>query len=469
MVIPPPSERRELEPAPAASSSERRTGLTPVSLLAVLIVAYVIFKVQLILILTLLAVIFATVIEGPLRRLEARRVPRSVGILAIYVAIIGTLVLLGVLIAPRIGDQVETFRTEAPERLTDLEREWDNSSNPILRDAGGDLLLQVAEAIDEPPAPPQGTAFDVVVGVGGGIVGVLGVLAMAFYYLMEKALLRRLVLQELRPETRARVNRIWDVAEAKIGDWLRGQLTLCLIIGVTATIGYGILGVRFWPLLGLWAGITEIIPIVGPWLGGVPAVVIALTMDWTTAALVTGFIVLLQLTENLVLVPRVMRGAVGLTPLTVFVAILAGTQFYGPLGAILAIPVAALIQILLTEYLNVRRGAHRTTMIPLPGWRWMRGPLSATTNESATPSPVDPAELSRASQPEAVSMPGSGARVAQPGASPAADFTPAGPLGARGWTTDLLARATVSRAGSRGESAASARPESTAPPDHGSE
>ena len=76
--------------------------------------------------------------------------------------------------------------------------------------------------------------------------------------------------QVVPPNNRDRVDQIWTSVEQKTGGWLRGQLVLCLIIGVIATTAYGIIGLSFWPLLGLWAGITEIIPIVGPWIGGVP-------------------------------------------------------------------------------------------------------------------------------------------------------------------------------------------------------
>jgi hypothetical protein len=126
----------------------------------------------------------------------------------------------------------------------------------------------------------------------------------------------------------------------------------------------------------LWAGVTEIIPILGPWLGGVPAVIIALTQGWEKAFLVIGFVVLLQLTENAVLVPRVMRGAVGLTPLTVFIAILAGTEFAGIPGALLAIPISAIIQVMLSHYTEARREAKLAGLSALPGWRWMRGSVS---------------------------------------------------------------------------------------------
>ncbi len=438
--VTPVAPRTEATPfPPLVPDSDRRPGLTPLSMLFVILIAYVVFKIQLVLILTLLALIFATAIEGPLRRLEARRIPRGVGILVIYVSIIGGIALLLVGIVPVVSDEASQFRDELPADIRDLQLEWKDSSNPILSGTGADLLGRAADAIEEPPAPEQETTINVVTTIGGAIVGVLTVFAIAFYYLMEKSLLRRLVIQELRPDLQVRVNRLWDESERKVGDWLRGQLTLCLIIGVTATIGYGIMGIDFWPLLGLWAGVTEIIPILGPWIGGVPAVLVALTMGWQQALLVTGFIVILQFLENMVLVPRVMRGAVGLTPLTVFVAILAGTQFYGPIGALLAIPIAALVQILITDYLDRRRGAHRPGgALNLPGWRWMRGPLHP--GEQGGPVqhfPVDASEIRYPTPPPDTDSP--------------ENFTPITPdatSGAPGWTTELLNRAAKRLAGS---------------------
>jgi hypothetical protein len=173
--------------------------------------------------------------------------------------------------------------------------------------------------------------------------------------------------------------------ENKVGGWMRGQLMLCLIIGTIATISYGIIGLSFWPLLGLWAGITEIIPIVGPWLGGIPAVIVALTQGWQTA-LIVGLIILgMQSLENWFLVPRVMRGAVGLTPLAVFLAILAGTQLMGIPGAVLAIPIAATIQVILTDWIDQRKIRRTSEAEPVSGWRWMltRGVGRDTTPESS--------------------------------------------------------------------------------------
>ena len=193
------------------------------------------------------------------------------------------------LLSPVIREQAAAFRTQAPQSLADLRGAWQESGNALLAGPGQQLLGRGIAFIQSPGQAqeinvPQGAALGLLTGLGGGVIGLVTVLIISFYYLMERSWIRRIVLLDSAPETRIRVSRIWDEVEQKVGDWLRGQLTLCLVIGVTATIGYAVIGIQFWPLLGLWAGITEIIPILGPWLGGVPAVIIALTQGWEKAA-----------------------------------------------------------------------------------------------------------------------------------------------------------------------------------------
>jgi predicted PurR-regulated permease PerM len=130
-----------------------------------------------------------------------------------------------------------------------------------------------------------------------------------------------------------------------------------VIIGAASTIAYGAMGLPFWFLLGIWAGLTELIPFIGPFLGGGLAFIVALTVDWQTAVKVLIFVVILQQLEGNVIVPRVMRNAVGLTPLTVILAVLVGNALLGPLGAILAIPVAAAVQVMVSELLRTREEA----------------------------------------------------------------------------------------------------------------
>src|SRR5215203_2191569 len=413
----PPAAANE-EPLAKPGPSDRRVGLTPLTLLLVLIVGYLLIQIQFVLVLVLLSLVFATVIQRPVQALERRDVPRPLAIVLMYIAILGALTALFVLLSPAIRTQAVAFREQAPQSLADLRSAWVTSGNALLAGPGQQLLDRGIAFIQSPGqtqgiSVPQGAALGLLTGLGGGIVGLVTVLIISFYYLMEKSWIRRIVLLDAAPGTRIRVSRIWDEVEQKVGDWLRGQLTLCLVIGVTATIGYAVMGIQFWPLLGLWAGVTEIIPILGPWLGGVPAVFIALTQGWEKGFLVAGFVVLLQLTENAVLVPRVMRGAVGLTPLTVFIAILAGTEFAGVAGALLAIPIAAVIQVLLSHYTEARREAKLAGLSALPGWRWMRGSVSPPTF-----SPLAPETSSDGG----------------PSKSPPADST----NGAPGWSADVL-------------------------------
>lgn len=369
-----------------------RPGLTPVTLLLTLLVAYILYQVQFVVVLVLLALVFATLIEHPVQALERARLPRPLAILVVYVLTIGGVTLLFVLLAPVIRGQVAVFRQEAPVQFQALQQTWQSSPNALLHGPGQEMLGRAIALIKDPQLAalpvPKDAAIDVLAGVGGGLIGILTTLVIAFYYLMEKAWLRQVLLEQLPLRNRLRIGRAVDEVEAKVGGWLRGQLLLCLVIGTLATVGYGVMGVRFWPLLGLWAGMTEIIPILGPWLGGIPAVLIAMTQSWDKALLVAGWAILIQFLENTTLVPRIMKGAVGLSPLTVFLAILTGTQFLGIAGAILAIPVAAAIQVVVERWLDARREERRGELVPA-GWRWMRGPappLPAPDAAADTPS-----------------------------------------------------------------------------------
>jgi len=395
------AEQRSAEPKPGGR--DRRVGLTPVSLLLTLLVAWLLYQAQVLVVLVILSVILATIIEKPVMRLERRHIPRPLGILLVYVGIIGGVVLLFTLVGPIVKDQASVFRAQAPEQVEALQASWRSSSNALLSGVGADLLGQGIDMVRNPNLSgvklPSDAAIGLLTGIGGGVISFFTVLVITFYYIMEKQWIRRIVLLELPPENRQRVARVWDAVEDKVGGWLRGQLVLCLVIGVLATVGYGAMDLRFWPLLGLWAGITEIIPILGPWLGGVPAVIIALTQGWEKALLVIIFVVGLQLLENTILVPRVMKGAVGLSPMTVFLAILAGTQVLGVSGAILAIPVAATIQVLVAEWLDSRKDSGKRPNVP--GWRWMRGPSEVGPVSGSSPDapPASAPSVARANWP----------------------------------------------------------------------
>ncbi len=348
-------EEREPQENRTGGHSSRRRSLTPLSLFIVLIVFYLVVQVQIVVLLLLFSILFATLIEQPVIRLERRGFPRAAAILVIYLGIILGVVGIALLVVPPITNEALRFWDEAPDLIGDLAEEWRISGNSFLSTTGYRVLTQLKFRIQNPPPPTGSTAIGLLTSVGGILFGLLSAFVIGFYYLMEKRLVRDLALDLIDPGDKEWANSVWDNVESKLGDWLRGQLLLMIIIGTAAGTFYAIVDLRFWLLLALVAGITEAIPIIGPWIGGIPAVMMALVDSWEKALAVAIFLMVLQLLENTVLVPRVMRGTIGLSPLAVFVAVLAGGQFAGPLGALLALPIAATIQVMVVEVLQGRQ------------------------------------------------------------------------------------------------------------------
>ena len=194
------------------------------------------------------------------------------------------------------------------------------------------------------------------------------VFVVAFYWLSERTIIKRSLMTWLPTSRANRVHRVWDDVELKVGGWVRGQLTLMVIVGAVSAVGYFVLGVKFWPALALFILIAEAIPLVGPYIGTAPAVLVALTQSGNDglpgligmsdfgptlrALLVVLFAIILQTVEGNVLIPRVMKNSVGMSPLTVIISILLGGTLAGLAGALVAVPIAASIQVILQDIKN---------------------------------------------------------------------------------------------------------------------
>jgi predicted PurR-regulated permease PerM len=138
----------------------------------------------------------------------------------------------------------------------------------------------------------------------------------------------------------------------KVSAWLGGQLLLAAVIGTTSAIGLWALGVPFFYVLALLSAVGEMIPVVGPILSAVPAIAVASTVSLKTVVFVVIFFVLQQQLENHILVPKIMSRQVGVSPVTVIVALLIGGSLLGIVGAILAVPTAAILQVIASELMT---------------------------------------------------------------------------------------------------------------------
>jgi predicted PurR-regulated permease PerM len=281
-----------------------------------------------------------------------KRFPRWMAILLLYVMILGTIIGIGVLVVPPLVQQGRALWKELPAMT--------NRATQFLVDKGVlDHPITWREAVQQAPVAGStdavGTVISAVMGVVGGLFGFLTILILTFYLLVEADQLREWMLRLLPRQRRADAAAASADITIKVSAWLGGQLLLGAIIGVTSAIGLWLIGVPFFYVLALISGIGEMIPIVGPVLAAIPAIAVAATVSFDKVLFVVIFFVLQQQFENHILVPKIMERQVGVSAVTVIVALLIGGKLLGVLGAILAVPTAAILQVVFTELTSEER------------------------------------------------------------------------------------------------------------------
>jgi predicted PurR-regulated permease PerM len=276
------------------------------------------------------------------------RFPRWLAILVLYLAILGTIGLMLFLIFPPLVRQAQAMWEKAPE--------WFERGQQFLITKGWlKDHLTMREAVEKAPGTGSDAVTKVakaVVGVAGGIFGIFTILILTFYMLIDSWHLRESFLRLFRRTRRERIDAASREVMVKVSAWLTGQLLLAATIGVTSAIGLWAFGIPYFYVLALVSAIGELIPIVGPVLAAIPALGVAATLSVNKVVLVLIFFIVQQQTESHVLVPKVMSRQVGVSPVTIIVALLIGGSLAGVLGAILAVPTAAILQVVASEALR---------------------------------------------------------------------------------------------------------------------
>ncbi len=263
----------------------------------------------------------------------------------IYATVLGSLAGVAAAVIPPMVQQSQQFWKELPAHMDSAQQKL-VSWGLISPDASFKDLLQQAPA-------GSGDAVNVVLatlfGFVGGIFGIISILLLTFYLLVDSQSVFNVFVRLFPRRDRNRVSEISELVAVKISAWLGGQMLLGLIIGTMTAIGFFLMGVPYFFVLAVIAGIGEMIPMVGPLLSAIPAVAVALTVSPGLALGVAGYCWALQLIENNVLVPKVMGETVGLSAVTVIASLLIGSELLGFVGALLAVPTAAIIQVLFEE------------------------------------------------------------------------------------------------------------------------
>jgi predicted PurR-regulated permease PerM len=334
--------------------------LATAGVLAVLFLAWVIYSTITLFLLLFLALLIATAIE-PLVTL-LRRGPllnRSAGILIVYTAIFVVVGVIGWLTLPVVFQQVGELGTSVPRTIGEMEKSAATIQDPFMRDQAVTLAGAARSFVDQFQSAAPTDSTKVVQTVTGATLtlaevffAVLTIFVVAYYWLSERTLIKRAAMSWFPADRANRIRRVWDDIEVKVGGWVRGQLTLMVIVGALSAVGYFLMGIQFWPALALFIAIAEAIPLVGPYIGTAPAVLVALTQPdggFGKALMVVGFAIVLQFIEGNILVPRVMKNSVGISPLAVIISILFGATLAGLAGALVAVPLAGAIQVIVAD------------------------------------------------------------------------------------------------------------------------
>ncbi|MEA2623844.1 MAG: hypothetical protein QOH61_2754 [Chloroflexota bacterium] len=276
------------------------------------------------------------------------RFGRGTTILVVYAGFFVTCALLILLIVPSAIRQLGELSNRLPRLLRDLQ-DYAGTLQPPFSDALVEITQTLRQAINGSAAPPE-TPDLVAAGItaADALITAISILALTFFWLTGHQRIQRFTLALLPPGTRHGVREAWNEVEARLGLWVRGQLILMGTVFAMTTVAYFVLGLEGALLLGLIAGIAEAIPIVGPALGAVPALIVAATTGRVELVLLVAAVyVVIQVVEGNILVPMVMRSTIGVPPFVVIASLLVGAALGGIVGAFLAVPFTAALVVIL--------------------------------------------------------------------------------------------------------------------------
>ena len=287
---------------------------------------------------------------------QRRHVPRALGTAFAYLGVVGIFALGGILIAPLAQNQADELGDEWPQIQADLEDDINDLHDRSIENDWPIRIPLYDELGDSFGGDTDDLTFqeqlDRVRELGLRVfhVAIIFLLApiIAFYLLVDLPHLGRVFESLIPAHKKDEVHLVTNRLSRAIGGFFRGQLVVALIVGIMVSIGLAIVGLPFWLLIGMIAGLFNMIPLIGPYIGGVPGIIIALTAgDGTGQAIaVVVVMVIAQQIDNHFITPNVMQRVVKLHPAAVMLALLAGGTIAGFMGLLLAVPAAAVLKIL---------------------------------------------------------------------------------------------------------------------------
>lgn len=325
---------------------------------------YLLYVVRSVVELVFVAGFLAIALGPPVDFLERRRIKRSIAILLIYLGMAGAIVGVGLLIVPPVVDQVNGLSKDIPGYVQDLRksktfRKYDDKYHLSKK------LNQQAAKLPSKLGSAASTLQDITVGVFGALVKLVTVLTMTFFLLVDGGRMLGFLLRIRGPTEEERLRAVFEDIYRSTAGYVAGNLLISLIAGVTTYITLSLLDVPFAAPLAVLMAFLDLIPLVGATIGGVAIGIVTAFNDFPTSTIVWVVVFLIyQQVENNLLQPLIYKRTVDVSPLLVIVSILIGSTLLGVLGALVAIPVAAALQIVVRDFWQRRTPV---TIVETPG------------------------------------------------------------------------------------------------------
>ena len=327
---------------------------TIIKTLVVLVLAYVLYLMLDLVLVVLTAIVIASAIEPLVLWFNKYKIKRLPAVIATYIALI--LVFTGLLyfFVPPVLEEAANLLGEAPKYIETITL-WNplNEANRVVETFStavapigegpsvlGDLISQVRTLTDN----VSSNLVNIISNIFGGVLSFVLIIVLSFYLAVQEGGVEKFLRIITPIKKEAYVIDLWKRSQKKIGQWLQGQLLLGVLVGVLVYLGLTILGVPNALVLAVFAGLFEIIPLFGPVIAAIPAIVFGLASGGvTTGLLVLGLFIIIQQFENHLIYPLVVKKVVGLSPILVILALIVGAKLAGFLGILLSAPITAVI------------------------------------------------------------------------------------------------------------------------------
>lgn len=313
---------------------------------------WLLYRFRTVVFLFFIAMVIGTTIRPAVDWPYRRGFSRPAGIITIYIIIAAFLIGFLALVVPLVVNQITQLSQILPEFQTEFRRTLIDSNNLLLRNIGLRIpsklnFLGNKNATSQEVFDQVSQTFLFANIILKGVLSVLAVFLLAYYWTQESNFVIRGTLRLFPRARRKAIRELFLRVEEKIGGYIRGQGILSLVVGFAAFISYVLIGLPYTLVLAIIAGLMEMVPIFGPVLGAIPAVFVALTIDSTKVVWVVMATVIIQLAENVWLVPRIMTNSMGVNPIVILLSLVTFSSVFGFLGALLALPLAAIFQMFL--------------------------------------------------------------------------------------------------------------------------